>query len=298
MRIPLPALASGAVLLLAALPLGHRPAAHRAAPRPAVVTIGHRGAPEHAPENTLASVDAAARLGDAWVENDVQTTRDGVPVVLHDATLTRTTDARTALPGRSPWRVGDQTLAEVERLDAGRWFGRRFAGQRVPTLDAYLRRLDRDGLCLLLEVKDPDLHPGLTARIAARLRADGWLDAAPRDRLVVQSFDAGAVREAHRLLPAVPTALLGAPDPRDLPADARWLDSVNADAAHVTRRYADAVHALRGAHGRPLRLLAWTVDDPAKAAALVAAGADGLISDRADVLRAALAGGAAPSGGR
>ncbi len=294
MRIPFTALVSGVVLVLSALPLGHRPVAHRAAPRAGVVTIGHRGAPERAPENTLASVDAAARLGGTWVENDVQSTRDGRPVVVHDVTLERTTDARRVFPRRSPWRVGDLTLAEVERLDAGRWFGRAFAGQRVPTLDAYLRRLDRDRLGLLLEIKNPDLHPGLTGLIAARLRAVGWLDAAHHGRLMVQSFDAAAVRDFHRLAPAVSTGLLGAPTVRDLPADARWLDSVNADAAHVTRPYADAVHAVRGAHGTPLRLLAWTVDDPAKASALVAAGADGLISDRADVLRAALAGGAAP----
>jgi glycerophosphoryl diester phosphodiesterase len=273
------------LLPLAGLPGGPAPRVARP-----VLTIGHRGAPAHAPENTLASVDAAHRLGVAWVENDVQRTADGRLVVLHDATLERTTNAATLFPGRSPWRIGDFTLAQVERLDAGAWFGARFAGQRVPTLDGYLRRLDRDHLSLLLEIKNPRSFPGLPGDIAARLRADGWLDPGHlRGRLMVQSFDPDAVRAFHRLCPGARTALLGNPPADRLGRYAGYLDAVNPDASRLTPGYLAAVHAVRGAHRRPLRVFPWTVDDPARAVALARAGADGVITDRPDVIRTALA---------
>ncbi len=85
------------------------------------VAIGHRGVPSEAPENTLASIDRAARLGTVWVENDVQRTKDGALIVMHDTTLARTTDVKKRYPGRSPWKVADFTLAEIEKLDAGGW---------------------------------------------------------------------------------------------------------------------------------------------------------------------------------
>jgi glycerophosphoryl diester phosphodiesterase len=289
------ALGAGAVTL-AALAVTGLPGA-RSPAGAGVLVIGHRGAPGRAPENTLASVDAAHRLGVRWVENDVQRTRDGVLVVLHDAGLGRTTDAARVFPGRSPWRVGDFTYAEVQRLDAGGWFGRRFAGQRVPTLQAYLHRLDRNRQSLLLEIKNPASHPGLARDIAAALRAEGWLDPAHlRDRLIVQSFDAGALRAFHRLCPRVPTALLGDPPSARLRYDARFVDAVDPDASRLPPRYLAAVHGVRGDHGRPLRAYVWTVDDPARAVALVRAGADGVITDRPDAVRAALtaAGGPTP----
>lgn len=117
------------------------------------VVYAHRGASAYAPENTLAAVDAADDLGVAWVENDVQLTKDGVLVVVHDTTLGRTTDAEEVFPGRAPWAVKDFTAAEIAKLDAGSWFGAGFAGARVPTLTQYLHRLERNHQKLLLEIK-------------------------------------------------------------------------------------------------------------------------------------------------
>ncbi|WP_281259550.1 glycerophosphodiester phosphodiesterase family protein, partial [Streptomyces glaucescens] len=96
--------------------------------RPAV--IAHRGASAYAPENTLAAVDKAAELGIEWVENDVQRTKDGELVVIHDDSLRRTTDVETVFPDRAPWQVRDFTAAEIARLDAGSWFGPAYAGAR------------------------------------------------------------------------------------------------------------------------------------------------------------------------
>ncbi|GAA2933784.1 hypothetical protein GCM10011428_59180 [Streptomyces violaceus] len=115
------------------------------------LVIAHRGASAYAPENTLAAVDKAAELGIPWVENDVQQTRDGELVVVHDDNLRRTTDAEEVFPGRAPWKVKDFTAAEIARLDAGSWFGPAFAGARVPTLEQFVDRVERHHQKLLLE---------------------------------------------------------------------------------------------------------------------------------------------------
>ena len=292
---------SGLVLGVSALPLTTLSLTHTSTARGAAVTIGHRGAAGSAPENTLAAVDMARRLGVDWVENDVQRTKDGQLVVMHDATLNRTTDARTLYPGRSPWKVADFTLADIERLDAGSWFGRGFAHQRVPTLDAYLARVDHNRQNLLLEIKNPRLYPGLARRIAARLRADGWLDAAhARRRLMVQSFDAGALEAFHRLCPGVRTGLLGNPPVGRLRRYTGYVDTINPDASRLTNGYIAAVRAVRGDHGKRLEVYPWIVDDPAEAVALTRLGANGIITNRPGAIRAALAGHATarPAGAR
>ncbi len=107
--------------------------------------IGHRGLAARAPENTLAGFAEAARLGVGWIELDVQLTSDGVPVVFHDDRLERTTDGRGCLT--------ETSFADLRRLDAGRWFSDRFAGQRVPSLAETLTFLIDAGLGLNLEIK-------------------------------------------------------------------------------------------------------------------------------------------------
>lgn len=110
------ALLGGAVLILPS------PHARAGSQSTGPVIVSHRGASAYAPENTLAAIDKAAAMGFPWVENDVQRTKDGELVVLHDATLARTTDVERVYPHRSPWKVKDFTAAEIARLDAGSWF--------------------------------------------------------------------------------------------------------------------------------------------------------------------------------
>ncbi|MFD8545053.1 glycerophosphodiester phosphodiesterase [Streptomyces sp. NPDC059649] len=245
---------------------------------PAAMVIAHRGASRYAPENTLAAVDAAHRRGLIWVENDVQRTKDGRLVVIHDTTLKRTTDAAKVFPGRAPWRVGDFTAAEIARLDAGSWFGKRFAGERVPTLASYLRRLDRNGQRLLLEIKSPRDYPGIEAQVVRELRSHGWLDRDHvRSRLVVQSFNVATVKTVHQLVPQVRTGILGAPDMRKLAAYARFADQINPRMSALSSRWLAAVHRLRGPHGRPLQVYAWDVAKNTNARSVRARGIEGVI---------------------
>ncbi|MEV4441371.1 glycerophosphodiester phosphodiesterase family protein [Streptomyces sp. NPDC049577] len=283
----------GLSLSVAALVASPAQAAERsgATTRPRVpVTIGHRGVPVLAPENTLASIDKAARMGIGWVENDVQRTRDGALVVMHDTTLERTTDVKKRFPRRAPWKVGDFTLAEIESLDAGSWYDHRFAGERVPTLSRYLQRVDHNGQRLLLEIKAPELYPGVERQITAELRRAGWLDDRHvRDRLIVQSFNATSLKTFHALRPDVTTGFLGAPKPAELRSYARFVDQINPDYHGVTASWVRSVHALKGPHGRRLQISAWTVDDPRKAVSLAHLGVDGIITNAPHLIKAALA---------
>ncbi|MER6674384.1 glycerophosphodiester phosphodiesterase family protein [Streptomyces sp. NPDC000983] len=261
------------------------------APGAPPTVLAHRGASAHAPENTLAAVDRAAELGVAWVENDVQRTRDGELVVVHDDNLRRTTDVEEVFPGRAPWKVKDFTAAEIARLDAGSWFGPAYAGARVPTLKQYVDRVDRNHQKLLLEIKNPALYPGIEQQTLKVLGNEGWLEPGHlAGRLIVQSFSAKSVRTVHELKPGVRTGFLGTPDVAELPDYAEFADLINPAHGSLSVGYVAAVHAFSGPHDRPLEVLAWTVDTAADARRVAGYGVDGIISNRPDVVRDAVGG--------
>lgn len=254
----------------------------------APVVFAHRGASAYAPENTLAAVDRADRLGFDWVENDVQLTRDGVLVVIHDTDLKRTTDVEDVFPGRAPWAVKDFTAAEIARLDAGSWFGARYAGIRIPTLTQYLDRIGCNHQKLLLEIKSPELYPGIEKETLRVLRRAGWLDRDHvRNRLVIQSFDAGSLKKVHQRRPDVITGFLGTPAIARLRSYAAFTDQINPSYTSIGADYVAAVHALKGAHGKKLRVNTWTVNDAGTAVKVNRLGVDGIITNTPDVVREA-----------
>ncbi|MEU9285367.1 glycerophosphodiester phosphodiesterase family protein [Streptomyces sp. NPDC048275] len=255
------------------------------------VIVSHRGASADAPENTLAAIDKAAAMGFDWVENDVQRTKDGELVVLHDDTLARTTDVEEVYPDRAPWKVKDFTAAEIARLDAGSWYSPCYAGTRVPTLKQYMNRVSHNHQKLVLEIKNPELYPGIEQQTLKLLGNEGWLDPDHvGNRLIVQSFSAQSVRTVHDLRPDITTAFLGTPSVERLHEYARFADLINPDYTSVSSGYVSAVHALDGPHGRPMEIFTWTVDDADTARRLAGYGVDGVITNKPDVLRSALEG--------
>ncbi|MGW1872548.1 glycerophosphodiester phosphodiesterase [Streptomyces sp. NPDC001975] len=250
--------------------------------------LAHRGASAYAPENTLAAVDKAAALGFSWVENDVQRTKDGRLVVLHDDSLARTTNAEQLFPGRAPWKVKDFTAAEIARLDAGSWFSPSYTGTRVPTLAQYMRRIEHNHEKLLLEIKNPELYPGIEHQIVKLLGNEGWLDRPHLGRIVVQSFSADSLRVVHALRPAVTTGYLGTPPVTSLGGYARFTDLINPSVGSISAGYVASVHSFEGPHGRPLRVFTWTVNDATTTWKAVGYGVDGIITNKPDVVRAAL----------
>jgi glycerophosphoryl diester phosphodiesterase len=257
----------------------------------APTVVAHRGASGYAPENTLAAVDKAHALGIDWVETDVQRTRDGELVIMHDTTLNRTTNVEELYPDRSPWKVADFTAAEIARLDAGSWYGAQFAGEHVPTFEQYLNKVEENDQKLLLELKSPALYPGVENQTLKEMSNEGWLDPGHvHGKLVVQSFDAGAVRTVHELAPQVRTGFLGTPDTGELAEYATYCDQINPPHTSVTADYVEAVHAQHGPHGRPLQVLTWTVNDADTAREVTDEGVDGIITNYPDVVRDATAG--------
>lgn len=270
-------LAAGMLSTGAAAAHAEAPAAAGAQDEPTV--IAHRGASAQAPENTLPAVDLGADMKADFVEIDVQMTKDGELVVIHDTTLDRTTDVESKFPNRAPYNVGDFTLEEIRTLDAGSWFSAEYAGTKVPTLQEVLDTL-RGRAGLLLEVKSPALYPGIAEAIVAELDGEGWLQADARSgRLVVQSFDWDFMAEFNSLAPAVPAGLLGGP-----PSDAEmaelstWADQINPNHNRVDAEFIETVHE----YG----MVTWpyTIDDPERMRELAALGVDGIITNYPAVL--------------
>nr|WP_237751299.1 glycerophosphodiester phosphodiesterase family protein [Streptomyces sp. AA0539] len=253
--------------------------------------VAHRGASGYAPENTLVAADEAARLDTEWVEIDVQRTKDHQLIAMHDTTLARTTNAAAVFPDRSPWNVRDFTAREIARLDAGSWFGDEFVAERVPTLRQYLHRLTANDQKLLLEIKSPELYPGIERQILAELDRAGWLaEAYPGERVVLQSFSGDSVRTVHELAPHVKTGFLGTPPVAELPYYAEFSDQIGPRYTDLTAEYVAAIQAVDGVHGEPLEVNAWTINDGPTAARIAGLGVDGIITNFPDVVREAIGG--------
>ena len=173
--------------------------------------IGHRGASAHAPENTLASFQMAIDAGADGVEFDVQLAKDGVPVVIHDATLKRT-------GGRNDG-VAALTSKELGKIDAGSWFNKKypkqsnldFVKQRVPTLAQLLLLLKRSDGLIYIELKATDANYRELAKAVCNVIGDSPL----LPRIIVKSFKLAAIPEIRHHLPQVQTAALFAPQIMD-----------------------------------------------------------------------------------
>jgi len=233
--------------------------------------IGHRGACGLAPENTVASFRKAAELGVRWVEFDVHLSADGVPVVIHDDTINRTTSGRGA--------VASMTLAKLQALDAGAWFEARFRGERVPTLEAVMALLGKLGLGAVVEIKPSPGTEAATAEAAVRLLLNRWPDHLPPP--MVSSFELSALERAHEVAPGIARALLvgRVRDGWQRDVDRLGCSALHADQARLTAAtVADVTRA-----GLPL--FAYTVNDPARAAELFQWGVAAVFSDRPDLVR-------------
>lgn len=237
-------------------------------PRP--LWIAHRGGGADAPENTLAAIRTGAAAGFRMVEFDVMLSRDGVPLLIHDETLERTTDGHG--------RVCEHDFAALQRLDAGGWHSPAFAGERLPSLEQALDLLRALDLDANIEIKPARGFEQVTGEAAARLIAARW----PSDRQppLLSSFDFSALDAARRVAPHLPRALLFEEVPDDWRAQMQAHDamSIHCDHSRLSdERTRDIVSA-----GVPLRC--YTVNDAARAAALIGAGVSGLFTDRLDLL--------------
>jgi glycerophosphoryl diester phosphodiesterase len=238
---------------------------------PEPFVIAHAACKGHAPENTLAGLRTALEFGADGMEVDVQATADGVPVLLHDPTVDRTTDGQGD--------ISKMTLAQVRRLDAGaRQFDGRFAGEPVPTLAEALE-LTRGRALMVLEVKQVDIEQQVLAVVH---------DLGVLNDCVVHSFLPPVVARFRALEPSLPAALLtNAADVSDWAPLFAFTLSLNAQGISVFYPRVEA-ETVRQAHLRKLSFYTWTVNEAEDMRRVRDCGVDAITTDYPDRLRAAL----------
>jgi len=254
------------------------------AQRPLV--IGHRGYNQFAPENTLPSFKLAKAAGADLVELDYHHSQDGVPVVIHDSELDRTTDA-VAKWGGKKIRVDSKTLAELRSLDAGQWFDARFTGTRLLTLEEALEFIQNGGMTLI------ERKGGDAATCVKLLKERNLIN-----KVVVQSFDWDYLREFHQLEPSQILGALGPPSSRagkkltdaEKTLNEAWINEVEATGAQlVVWNHLVTRESVAYAHRRGFKVWIYTIDEPAQAAALLDLGVDGIISNNVSLIWRAVA---------
>lgn len=250
------------------------------------LVIGHRGYCAIAPENTLPSFGSALEAGADLVELDYQHSKDGVPVVIHDHILDRTTNARKKWKRRRI-KVSRVTAAELRTLDAGLWFDAKFAGTKVPLLSEALDFICGNGGMALIEHKSGD-----AGTLAKLLHERNFINT-----VVVISFNWKFLRELHKLEPRLVLGALGPPVRltngrrpthlrRGLGVRLTDLKKTGAKLAVWNRKVSR--RAVLKAHQRGLRVWVYTVNEARLARQLIGRGVSGIISNEIRAIKNAL----------
>jgi len=236
---------------------------------PAPLVIAHRGASAIAPENTLTAFERAIILGADAIELDAKRTLDGEVVAFHDATLRRTTGADGS--------VASRTLHELRSLDAGAWKSEAFRGERIPTLSEVLESVGRR-LLVNIELSDYlGAQASLVEKVVAIVQAHRM-----SERVLLSSFDSGALASAAKLAPEISRAHLFGPTwlaYRDLFRRKAPVAALHPHESRVQK------HRIEAAHRSGRRVHVYTVLEEERMRAFWAWGVDGLITDLPDVAR-------------
>ena len=179
--------------------------------------IAHRGMPRHAPEETAPSYWLAKSLGADYLEADLQRTKDGVIICLHDNNLQRTTNIDAVYPKRASQSANMFTLAELKKLDAGAWFNtaypeqarESYIGLPILTLEELIdiAEANNDSIGLYLETKEPALFPNIEKELYELLKKKGWVNN-PKKKLILQTFSSKSLTLLNQYIPNTPKCML------------------------------------------------------------------------------------------
>lgn len=231
--------------------------------------IAHRGASACAPENTLAAFERAFSLGADGIELDVTLTRDGVPVVIHDDTVDRTTNGTGA--------VAQMTLEEIQSLDAGRWCSTEFRGEKVPTLAEVLKTVGQRGI-VNVELKGTNLKSdGLEAAAIRAVESAGM-----QERVILSSFNPIRLWRAARINSSIERGLLYTDTLPIFLRRAWFRPLVRPRALHPIHRMVKPGY-VRRVREMGYKINTWTVDDPAEMKRLIGLGVNAIITKRPDI---------------
>ncbi len=265
------------------------------------LVLGHRGACAYAPENTLASFKLALDMGADGIELDVTLTKDGVPVIIHDGTVDRTTNGKGL--------INQMTFAEARKLDAGSWFNEKFRDEKIPTLEEVLTEITPRGI-VNIELKTESLRPwpanstNLTRGQRVRLSVQVFfglfentkLEAAvaklveqtrTADRVLVSCFNPFFLNRMRSIDPKLTRGYLYA-DFLPIFIARRWfLPLAHPNAVHPNYAMTTPAH-VAWARSKGYKINVWTVDDPVEGKRLVDLGVDSLMTNKPDVMRKAI----------
>ena len=234
--------------------------------------FAHRGGGLHAPENTLGAIKTGQARGYIASEFDVKLSGDGIALLMHDSTLERTTNGRGL--------VAENTMAALEKLDAGAWHSDAFRSEPVPRFSAVAAHLHAHGLMANVEIKPCPMRDIETGKLVAEMCIEIW-----RDRLVkplISSFSIVALRAARAAAPDLPMGLLV-----EIPLESHLtlLQSLGCVSIHCHHAAIDAA-LVRFFHGHGFRVLTYTVNDASRLDALLAIGVDGVFTDALEMMAA------------
>ncbi|ROZ76029.1 glycerophosphodiester phosphodiesterase [Ramlibacter sp. WS9] len=239
--------------------------------------VAHRGAGKLAPENTMAAFRLGAQHGYRMFECDAKLSADGVPFLMHDATLARTTNARDIFGPAASNTGGDHSWSELAKLDAGGWHSRAYAGEPLPTLENLALFCLANGYHLNIEIKPTPGTERRAGEVVAR-HADRLWNNAPVPPLLT-SFQPEALEGAMSTAANLPRGLL---------LDTLWkgwLETALAleCAAIVCNHTLWDTSTVTQAQSAGFKCLSYTVNDEWAAQRLIALGTDGIITDRVDL---------------
>ena len=237
--------------------------------------IAHRGASAVAPENTLIAFQEAKNTGCNWIEFDVELSKDGIPVIMHDERLNRTTTGRGA--------VDSFTLKELKKMDAGSYKAAKFAGQSIPTLKETLDFIRENHMHANVELKSIRGNSNQDVRLAQAASEVLGPYVRGDNNIIISSFSPSLLAESRKYFPKLPMALCksflstGALL-RSLDATTQQISDLNCCALHVNERIINSKTFL------PLKsicphILCWTVNDIERAKHLFDMGLAGLFTD-------------------
>ncbi|WP_413376610.1 glycerophosphodiester phosphodiesterase [Alkalihalobacillus sp. 1P02AB] len=254
-------------------------------PASKILNVAHRGASGYAPEHTLVAYEMGEKMKADYIEIDLQMTKDGVLIAMHDTNVDRTTNGSGA--------VADMTLEEIKELDAGSWFNERnpekakskYVGLKVPTLEEVFRKFGRSSL-YYIETKSPELYPGMEAELLRLLDKYNLAGVNGRSsKVMIQSFIPESLINIHEMNPNLPLVQLLSQPVLDEGADAQleaikeYAIGVGPSFTRITEEYVQKVHS------HNLYIHPYTVNTREAMERALDWGVNGLFTDYPDVFR-------------
>ena len=254
-----------------------------------VLNIGHRGASGYAPEHTIEAYDLALEQGADYIEIDLQMTKDGVLIAMHDTTLNRTARAIEGEPKRyCRGPVSKKTLEQLESCEVGSWFGPEYTGLQIPTLEEIFAYYEGQDVNYYIETKKPEAAPGMEEELLRLMSEYGLIEPAAEEwQVLIQSFSPESLMTIHELEPSLPLIQLywsGSSKviQRDLELASEYAVGIGPYKKDVDAELIAAAHELC------LAVHPYTVNTTEEMEALIALGVDGMFTNFPDRLDSVL----------